>query len=211
VIVAEKHRPGTEYRATLENAIHMIDLMRWGVGEAKEVVAASSSPTALRDLLRRAHRFERHARHLVPPHLRAVAERLETFGGGRSVIAEAPERFTIVDESRRTTPSSPALAMGWARPGADGVPQEVEDFLRVVKHGGEVRTPARDALESIGWRIGSRGGGCPGSRDAPQAAEKGHLRGPILRTGTRLLGHSLRRTGVRLTRPCVRRLASGPF
>jgi len=41
VIVAEKHRPGTEYRATLENAIHMIDLMRWVCGEAKEVVAAS--------------------------------------------------------------------------------------------------------------------------------------------------------------------------
>ncbi|MET0315789.1 MAG: Gfo/Idh/MocA family oxidoreductase, partial [Rhodococcus fascians] len=27
--VAQKNRPGSEYRATFENAIHMIDLLRW--------------------------------------------------------------------------------------------------------------------------------------------------------------------------------------
>jgi virulence factor len=37
--VAQKNRAGSEYRATLENAIHMIDLLRWFCGEAVEVTA----------------------------------------------------------------------------------------------------------------------------------------------------------------------------
>jgi virulence factor len=37
--------------------------------------------------------------------------------------------------------------MGWASTQERlGFRQEVEDFLRVVRQGGEVRTPARDAL-----------------------------------------------------------------
>ena len=30
--VAQKNRPGSEYRATFENAIHMVDLLRWYCG-----------------------------------------------------------------------------------------------------------------------------------------------------------------------------------
>src|SRR4029434_10011908 len=38
--VAQKNRRGSEYRATFENAIHMIDLLRWYCGgEAVEVTA----------------------------------------------------------------------------------------------------------------------------------------------------------------------------
>lgn len=39
VIVAQKNRPATEYRATLENAIHIVDLMRYYGGEVREVNA----------------------------------------------------------------------------------------------------------------------------------------------------------------------------
>ena len=39
VIIAQKNRPATEYRATLENAIHMVDLMRYYGGEVKNVNA----------------------------------------------------------------------------------------------------------------------------------------------------------------------------
>lgn len=41
VIIAQKNRPQTEYHATLENAVHMIDLMRYFCGEAKSVKAIS--------------------------------------------------------------------------------------------------------------------------------------------------------------------------
>jgi virulence factor len=151
VIVAEKHRPGTEYRATLENAIHMIDLMRWICGEAKEVVAASQFTDPHYETSCVAHvRFERTLGTLIANRTCGQwMERLETFGGGRSVIAEAPERFTIVDAKQVHDTLLTPLAMGWASTQERmGFRQEVEDFLRVVKHGGEVRTPARDALET---------------------------------------------------------------
>ena len=41
VIIAQKNRPQTEYHATLENAVHMVDLMRYFCGEAKDVKALS--------------------------------------------------------------------------------------------------------------------------------------------------------------------------
>jgi len=151
VIVAEKHRPGTEYRATLENAIHMIDLMRWICGEAREVVATSQFTDVHHETSCVAHiRFERTIGVLVANRTCGQwIERLETFGGGRSVIAEAPERFTIVDGKQVHDTFLTPLAMGWASTQERmGFRQEVEDFLRVVKHGGEVRTPARDALET---------------------------------------------------------------
>jgi virulence factor len=41
------------------------------------------------------------------------------------------------------------LAMGWASvQDRLGFRQEIQDFLRVVREGGEVRTPARDAFET---------------------------------------------------------------
>ena len=151
VIVAQKHRPGTEYRATLENAIHMVDLMRWICGEAKEVVASSQFTDPHYETSCVAHiRFEHTLGVLAANRTCGQwTERLETFGGGRSVIADAPERFTIVDGKQVHDTFLTPLAMGWASTQERlGFRQEVEDFLRVVKHGGNVRTPAADALET---------------------------------------------------------------
>ena len=41
VIIGQKNRPQTEYRATLENAIHIVDLMRYYGGEVRNVHAIS--------------------------------------------------------------------------------------------------------------------------------------------------------------------------
>ena len=38
--VAQKNRPGSEYRATFENAIHMVDLLRWFCGGEATSVSA---------------------------------------------------------------------------------------------------------------------------------------------------------------------------
>ena len=151
VIVAEKNRPGTEYRATLENAIHMVDLMRWICGEAVDVAASAVFTDPHYETSCTAQiRFGHTLGVLVANRSCGQwMERLETFGGGRSVIAEAPERFTIVDGKQVHDTFLTPLAMGWASTQDRlGFRQEVEDFLRVVKHGGEVRTPARDAFET---------------------------------------------------------------
>jgi virulence factor len=151
VIVAEKNRPGTEYRATLENAIHMVDLMRWICGEAVNVVAKAvfSDPYYETSCIAQIQFPQTLGVLVANRSCGQWMERLETFGGGRSVIAEAPERFTIVDGKQVHDTFLTPLAMGWASTQERmGFRQEVEDFLRVVKHGGEVRTPARDALET---------------------------------------------------------------
>jgi virulence factor len=41
--VAQKNRPGSEYRATFENAIHMVDLLRWYCGGEPVDVTAHSA------------------------------------------------------------------------------------------------------------------------------------------------------------------------
>ena len=151
VLVAEKNRPGTEYRATLENAIHMVDLMRWLCGEAVEVAASSQFSDPYRETSCVAHiRFDQTVAVLVANRSCGQwMERIETYGRGKSVIAEAPERVTVVDGRQSHEINLTPLAMGWASVQDHlGFRQEVEDFLRAVKEGGEVRTPARDALET---------------------------------------------------------------
>lgn len=151
VLIAEKNRPGTEYRATLENAIHMIDLMRWVCGEAQEVVAASQFTDPHHETSCLAQiRFPRTLAVLVANRSCGQwMERLATYGAGKTVVAEAPERVTVVDGRQAHDTFLTPLAMGWASvQDRLGFRQEVEDFLQVVRSGGEVRTPARDALET---------------------------------------------------------------
>jgi len=151
VIVAQKNRPGTEYRATLENAIHMVDLMRWLCGEAIEVSAVAQFTDLHYETSCVAQiRFERSLGVLIANRSCGQwMERIETYGGGKSAIAEAPERFTRVDGRETHDTLLTPLAMGWASvQDRLGFRQEVQDFLRVVREGGEVRTPARDAFET---------------------------------------------------------------
>lgn len=151
VILAEKNKPGTGYRASLENAIHMVDLMRWICGEAVEVVASSQFTDPHRETSCVAHiRFERTIGVLVANRTCGQwMERIATYGSGKSVIAEAPEHVKVVDNRQSHETALTPLASGWATvQDRLGFRQEVEDFLRVVEHGGELRTSARDALET---------------------------------------------------------------
>jgi virulence factor len=151
VLIAEKNRPGTEYRATLENAIHMVDLMRWVCGEAEEVVAASQFDDPYRETSCLAQiRFPKTLAVLVANRSCGQwMERIASYGAGKTVIAEPPERISVSDGRQVHDTFLTPLAMGWASvQDRLGFRQEVEDFLRVVENGGEVRTPARDALET---------------------------------------------------------------
>jgi virulence factor len=151
VVVAEKSRPGTEYRATLENAIHMVDLMRWVCGEARDVTAWSQYDDPEYETSCIAHiRFERSLGVLVANRSCGQwMERIETHGAGRTVTAEAPESVTVADQHEVHGTFLTPLAMGWASvQDRLGFTPEVADFLRAVREGGDVRTGARDALET---------------------------------------------------------------
>jgi len=151
VIVAEKNRPGTEYRATLENAIHMVDLLRWICGEAVDVAGASQFDDPTRETSCVAQiRFPRTLATLVANRSCGQwMERVASYGGGKSVVVEAPERVTVVGDRQARETSLTPLAMGWASVlDRLGFRQEVADFFRAVRDGGTVRTPARDGLET---------------------------------------------------------------
>ena len=151
VIVAEKHRPGTEYRATLENAIHMVDLLRWICGEALDVSGASQFDDPYRETSCLVQiRFPRTLATLVANRSCGQwMERVASYGNGKSVFVESPERVTVVEHRQAHESSLTPLAMGWASVlDRLGFRQEVMDFFRAIRDGGTVRTPARDALET---------------------------------------------------------------
>ena len=51
VLIAQKNRPASEYRATLENAIHMVDILRYFCGECIKVGACSKFTDPLYETL----------------------------------------------------------------------------------------------------------------------------------------------------------------
>lgn len=118
VIIAQKNRPQTEYHATLENAVHMIDLMRYYCGEAKDVKAISKYKDRDYETFTTAQiEFESGSSGLLIADRSAGQweESIEMHGGNRTVLIHMPESLTIVDNERRHTMELTPLAMGWAK------------------------------------------------------------------------------------------------
>lgn len=117
VIIAQKNRPQTEYHATLENAVHMIDLMRYYCGEAKDVKALSKYTDRDYETFTTAQiEFESGSSGLLIADRSAGQweESIEMHGGNRTVLIHMPESLTVVDsEQRHTTELTP---WPWAGP-----------------------------------------------------------------------------------------------
>ncbi len=150
VCIAQKNRPQTEYRATLENAIHMVDLMRWYCGEVIEIHAAAQftdpyyETTALAQL-----RFDSGALGVLVAHRQSGqwTERLELNGGGCTVMVNAPDSVTVVSSDAETVVNMTPLAMGWAEVRHKmGFQGEVDHFLECVRTRQTPRTSGADAL-----------------------------------------------------------------
>jgi virulence factor len=151
-VFAEKNRPETEYRATLENAIHMIDLMRWYCGECEEVEAHSNFEDPFYESLATAQlRFKSGATGLLLASRSAGqwGERMELYGHNQSVIVESPDSVRVVDNEKETSISMTPLAMGWARVEDKlGFKQSVEHFLDCVLTRKQPLTNGVDALKT---------------------------------------------------------------
>ena len=118
VIIAQKNRPQTEYHATLENAVHMVDLMRYFCGEAADVNAISKFEDKDYETFTTAQvRFENGSSGLLVADRSAGQweETIEMHGGNRTIIIHMPESITIVDNEQRHTTEMTPLAMGWAK------------------------------------------------------------------------------------------------
>lgn len=142
--VAQKNRHGSEYRATFENAIHMVDLLRWYCGgEAVDVSAhsAGSDPWE-EDGSAALIRFDSGNTGVLVAARTAGAwnEKLDAYGSGRSVEIQAPESVSITDAGDTRTRSLSSEAFGWA------TATETLGFAAAVHHFLECRAERRQPL-----------------------------------------------------------------
>ncbi len=152
VCFLEKNRPNSEYRASFENAIHMIDLMRWFCGECEELHAYSMFKDPYYETnLTVQFRFSENRSGLLIASRTAGQwmERGELFGGNRTVIVECPETFKIVDQDKETAVYFTPLAMGWTDVKDNlGFREEIKSFLESVKTRKPTPTDGPDALKT---------------------------------------------------------------
>jgi virulence factor len=153
VCIAHKYRPEPEYRSTLENGIHVLDLMRWFCGEADTIEAAAQYDDPFHEISVVAQiRFDGGALGSFVSQREAGrwSERVELVGRGLTVLVDAPDTVRIAagsDEcARRMAPLAP---MGAAEVHHTwGFQAEVAEFLRCVRTREVPRTAGADALKT---------------------------------------------------------------
>ncbi len=152
VMIAQKNRPQTEYHATLENAVHMIDLMRFFCGEAAEVHAVSKFTDPDYETFTTAQiAFESGSSGILIADRSAGQweEVLEMHGGDRTVLVNMPESVTVVDNEQRHTTELTPLAMGWAHSSDKlGFSYAIRHFFDCIRNDTEPLTNPEDALKT---------------------------------------------------------------
>lgn len=152
VIIGQKNRPATEYHATLENAVHIVDLMRFFGGEVRNVSAISKFTDPDYETFTTAMlHFETGAAGML------IADRssgqweeaIEIHGGNRTVQIKMPDSVTVVDgQSMHTTEMTP-LAMGWAKSEDKlGFTNAIRHFIDCLKDDKVPMTHAADAFKT---------------------------------------------------------------
>jgi virulence factor len=134
--VAQKNKVGTAYRATLENAIHMIDLMRWFCGEPKEVTAYSTfSDPYQEDGTMALIQFDSGAIGTLVAARCAGEwdERFDAYGNMTSVRVVAPDSVAVSCKGETRSFEMRPRASGWAQVNKTfGFGPEVAHFIQCV-------------------------------------------------------------------------------
>jgi virulence factor len=116
--VAQKNRPGSEYRATFENAIHMVDLLRWYCGgDPVDVTAHTAGEDPWQeDGTAAIIRFDTGNTGVLMAARTAGAwnEKLDAYGAGRTAEVQAPESVSITVDGVTTIRNLSSEAYGWA-------------------------------------------------------------------------------------------------
>jgi virulence factor len=130
--VAQKNRAGSEYRATFENAIHMVDLLRWFCGG--DVVSVSSAAAGSdpweEEGTAALVRFSTGNTGLLVAARAAGAwgEKLDAYGQMQSAEVIAPDSVAVTKDGVRTVRSMSPEAFGWA------TATETFGFAEAVRH-----------------------------------------------------------------------------
>lgn len=149
-VVAQKNREGSEYRATLENAIHMIDLLRWFCGEAEEITAHAIAPDPYaEDGLMALIRFDSGSVGSLVAARSAGEwdERLEAYSALKTVRVITPDSVSITEQGQTCTIEMRPRAFGWVEATKTlGFAGEVTHFLECIR---ERRQPRTNGLEGL--------------------------------------------------------------
>ncbi len=151
--VAQKNRAGSEYRATFENAIHMIDLLRWYCGgEAVEVTAhsAGSDPWQEDGVAALVHFDNGHTGVLMAARNAGDwGEKLDAYGDSVSAEIIAPDSARISRGGTTTLREMTPEAFGWATATHTlGFAGAVDHFLERVRDRQEPLTSGREAVKT---------------------------------------------------------------
>ena len=152
VLIAQKNRPASEYRATLENAIHMVDILRYFCGECVKVDACSKFTDPLSETLTTAQlQFENGSVAMLVADRASGqwVETLEMHGHNKSVLVNCPDTITVTDNEQSHTTSMTPLAYGWAKVVDKlGFTQEVDHFFDCLKNDQQPLTSGADAYKT---------------------------------------------------------------
>ncbi|MFJ6064597.1 Gfo/Idh/MocA family protein [Streptomyces tendae] len=151
--VAQKNRAGSEYRATFENAIHMVDLLRWFCGgDVVEVTSAAAGTDPWEeDGTAALIRFSTGNTGLLVAARTAGAwgEKLDAYGQMRSAEVIAPDTVAVTADGARTVRSMSPEAFGWATATETfGFADAVRHFLDRVKDRQQPLTSGWEAVKT---------------------------------------------------------------
>jgi virulence factor len=151
--VFQKSRPGRDYRASLENLIHMVDLARFFLGEciAVEAMTQYEDPW-YEDAVAALLRFDTGSIGFVLGTFGVCGqwtERADLYGGGASVLIDAPNTVSIVDNFVTHTTNQSPLHFGLDHPiDKFGFRAETLHFLDCVRTGAQPHPSVHDALRT---------------------------------------------------------------
>ena len=152
VVNAVKCREFKEFRGTLENAIHMVDLMRYILGECQEVSAhASFTDPFYEDLCTAQLVFENGGIGMLTASREAGQwrEHVEAYGDGITALSEDLDSCRVIYSDHEESVTMTPLYKGWCdtieRIGFKGC---IEHFIRCVQTRETPLTSVEDAYKT---------------------------------------------------------------
>lgn len=152
MVIANKSREFKEFRGTLENAIHMVDLLRHILGECVEVSAQSKfTDPFYEDGCAAMLGFENGGMGLVAASREAGQwrEQIEMYGGGITAISDNLDSYRVIYPDHEEGQTMTPLNKGWCtvvdRLGFEGC---VHHFFDCVSTRRQPLTSAEDAFKT---------------------------------------------------------------
>ena len=152
MVIANKSREFKEYRGTLENAIHMVDLLRHILGECETVEARASFTDPYReDMCTALIGFEGGRTGLLAASREAGQwrEHIEMYGGGITAISDNLDSWKAIYPDREEGQTMTPLHQGWCTVvNRLGFESCIRHFFHCVKTRETPLTSAEDAFRT---------------------------------------------------------------